>query len=99
MVVFLRHSDQRAFQDEIRGREAMLSPLFRDYLAAARCSSPEPAMTPMTMDRFLAMCARARPRTRKHSRGNEGYSDSLVASPARLRVRGRARRTLPESDP
>jgi len=51
------------FQDEIRGREAMLSPLFRDYLAAARCSSPEPAMTPMTMDRFLAMCA-ARDRER-----------------------------------
>src|SRR5712671_702349 len=51
------------FQDEIRGREAMLSPLFRDYLAAARCSSPEPAMTPVTMDRFLAMCA-ARDRER-----------------------------------
>jgi Asp-tRNA(Asn)/Glu-tRNA(Gln) amidotransferase A subunit family amidase len=41
------------FQDEIRGREAMLSPLFRDYLGAARSSSPEP---PMTMARFITMC-------------------------------------------
>ena len=44
------------FQDEIRGREVMLSPLFRDYLGAARSSSPEPLMTAMTMHRFLAMC-------------------------------------------
>jgi Asp-tRNA(Asn)/Glu-tRNA(Gln) amidotransferase A subunit family amidase len=47
------------FQDEIRGREALLSPLFRDYLRAARPSSPEPPMTsiaPMTMTRFVAMC-------------------------------------------
>jgi Asp-tRNA(Asn)/Glu-tRNA(Gln) amidotransferase A subunit family amidase len=41
------------FQDEIRGRQAMLSPLFREYLGAARSSSPEP---PMTMARFIAMC-------------------------------------------
>jgi Asp-tRNA(Asn)/Glu-tRNA(Gln) amidotransferase A subunit family amidase len=48
------------FQDEIRGREASLSPQFSDYLKAARLSSPEPPMTPlapMTMTRFVAMCA------------------------------------------
>jgi Asp-tRNA(Asn)/Glu-tRNA(Gln) amidotransferase A subunit family amidase len=44
------------FQDEIRGREASLSPLFRDYLEAAGSSSPERPMTPMNMTRFLAMC-------------------------------------------
>ncbi len=41
------------FQDEIRGREASLSPQFCDYLKAARPSSPEP---PMTMAHFIAMC-------------------------------------------
>src|SRR6266853_4562611 len=41
------------FQDEIRGREASLTPQFCDYLKAARSSSPKP---PMTMDRFVAMC-------------------------------------------
>jgi Asp-tRNA(Asn)/Glu-tRNA(Gln) amidotransferase A subunit family amidase len=57
------------FQAEIRGREVSLSPLFRDYLQAAHCSSPEPpmtpltAMTPMTMTRFVEMCA-ARDRER-----------------------------------
>jgi len=51
------------FQDEIRGREAMLSPLFRDYLEAARSSSPEPSTTPTTMTRFVEMCA-ARDRER-----------------------------------
>src|SRR5207253_432639 len=44
------------FQHEIRGREAMLSPQFCDYLKAARSSLPEPPMTPMTMTRFAAMC-------------------------------------------
>src|SRR6266853_232359 len=41
------------FRDEIRGREAMLTPQFCNYLKAARSSSPKP---PMTMDRFVAMC-------------------------------------------
>jgi len=41
------------FQDDIRGREAMLSPQFSDYLKAVRLSSPEP---PMTMGHFVAMC-------------------------------------------
>jgi Asp-tRNA(Asn)/Glu-tRNA(Gln) amidotransferase A subunit family amidase len=41
------------FQKEIRGREAMLSPQFCDYLKAARSSSPDP---PMTMACFVAMC-------------------------------------------
>src|SRR6266446_7251092 len=44
------------FQDEIRGREASLSPPFRDYLEAAGSSSPERPMTQMNMTRFLAMC-------------------------------------------
>jgi Asp-tRNA(Asn)/Glu-tRNA(Gln) amidotransferase A subunit family amidase len=48
------------FQDEIRCRGAMLSPLFRDYLEAARSSSPEP---PTTMGKFVEMCA-ARDRER-----------------------------------
>jgi Asp-tRNA(Asn)/Glu-tRNA(Gln) amidotransferase A subunit family amidase len=54
------------FQHEIRGREAMLSPQFCDYLKAARSFSPEPPMTPtapMTMTRFVEMCA-ARERER-----------------------------------
>jgi amidase len=42
------------FQDEIRGREALLSPQSCDYLKAARSSSPDP---PMTMACFVAMCA------------------------------------------
>ena len=57
------------FQEGIRGREALLSPIFRDYLQA--CSSPAPPMTspltpmapmapmapmtPMTMTRLVAM--------------------------------------------
>jgi Asp-tRNA(Asn)/Glu-tRNA(Gln) amidotransferase A subunit family amidase len=59
------------FQAEIRGREVSLSPLFRDYLQAAHCSSPErpmtplTAMTPMTMTRFVEMCE-ARDRERAH---------------------------------
>jgi Asp-tRNA(Asn)/Glu-tRNA(Gln) amidotransferase A subunit family amidase len=51
------------FQDEIRGREAMLSPQFCDYLKAARLSSPERPMTQMNMTRFVEMCA-ARDRER-----------------------------------
>jgi amidase len=57
------------FQAEIRGREVSLSPLFRDYLQAAHCSSlerpmtPLTAMTPITMTRFVEMCA-ARDRER-----------------------------------
>jgi Asp-tRNA(Asn)/Glu-tRNA(Gln) amidotransferase A subunit family amidase len=54
------------FQAEIRGREVSLSPLFRDYLQAAHCPSPERPMTPltaMTMTRFVEMCA-ARDRER-----------------------------------
>jgi Asp-tRNA(Asn)/Glu-tRNA(Gln) amidotransferase A subunit family amidase len=56
------------FQEGIRGREALLSPIFRDYLEA--CSSPEPPMTrpltpmtPMTMTRFVEM-SEARDRER-----------------------------------
>jgi Asp-tRNA(Asn)/Glu-tRNA(Gln) amidotransferase A subunit family amidase len=41
------------FQCEVRGREAMLSPQFGDYLEAARLSSPEP---PMAMGHFVALC-------------------------------------------
>src|SRR5260370_18885752 len=33
------------FQGTIREREALLSPIFRDYLEAARSSSPEPPVT------------------------------------------------------
>jgi Asp-tRNA(Asn)/Glu-tRNA(Gln) amidotransferase A subunit family amidase len=40
-------------QEEICGREALFSPAFRDYLQAARSSSPEPSMT---MERFVEMC-------------------------------------------
>jgi Asp-tRNA(Asn)/Glu-tRNA(Gln) amidotransferase A subunit family amidase len=56
------------FQEEIRGRETLLSPMFREYLEAARCSSPERPMTPltpMTMTRFVEMCE-ARDREREH---------------------------------
>jgi Asp-tRNA(Asn)/Glu-tRNA(Gln) amidotransferase A subunit family amidase len=42
------------FAGEIRGREDLLSPNFRDYLRAASETSPQP---PMTMDRFVGMCA------------------------------------------
>jgi len=59
------------FQGEIQGRKELLSPMFRDYLEAARSSSPEPPMTPltpmtpMTMTRFVEMCE-ARDRERAH---------------------------------
>jgi amidase len=47
------------FEGEIRGREALLSPVFRDYLEAAR-----PAGTrPVSMTQFVGMCA-ARDRER-----------------------------------
>lgn len=42
------------FAEEVRCREGLLSPIFRDYLEAARASSPAP---PITMERFVAMCA------------------------------------------
>jgi amidase len=48
------------FAGEIRGREDLLSPIFRDYLEAARASSPAP---PINMTHFVAMCA-ARDRER-----------------------------------
>jgi Asp-tRNA(Asn)/Glu-tRNA(Gln) amidotransferase A subunit family amidase len=41
------------FQEEICGREKLLSPVFRDYLQAARSLSPE---SPMTMEHFVEMC-------------------------------------------
>ena len=55
------------FQEEIRGREDLLSPVFRDYLQAARSSHepPMPPLTPMTMTRFVEMCT-ARDRERAH---------------------------------
>ena len=53
------------FQEEIRGRQELLSPLFHDYLDAARCSSPEP---PMTMARLVEMCE-ARDHERAHILG------------------------------
>ena len=50
------------FAGQIRGREDLLSPIFRDYLEAARVSSPAP---PMNMTHFVAMCcARDRERAR-----------------------------------
>ena len=42
------------FAREIRGKENLLSPVFRDYCEAARSSSTE---TPMTMERFVGMCS------------------------------------------
>jgi Asp-tRNA(Asn)/Glu-tRNA(Gln) amidotransferase A subunit family amidase len=39
---------------EIRGREELLSPVFQDYLDAARASAP---LRPMTMTQFVGMCA------------------------------------------
>ena len=41
------------FQPEIRGREELLSPVFRDYLEAARPAGSKP----MTMLQFVGMCA------------------------------------------
>src|SRR5882724_7568672 len=41
------------FAEEVRCREGLLSPIFCDYLEAARASSPAP---PITMERFVAMC-------------------------------------------
>jgi Asp-tRNA(Asn)/Glu-tRNA(Gln) amidotransferase A subunit family amidase len=40
------------FAGEIRGREELLSPIFREYLEAARASSP-----PMAMGTFIAKCS------------------------------------------
>jgi amidase len=48
------------FQGEIRGREELLSPVFRDYLEAARPAESKP----MTMLQFVGMCA-ARDRERE----------------------------------
>src|SRR5438477_4501585 len=42
------------FAGEIHGKEHLLSPIFRDYLDAAKESSPKP---PMTMGKFVSMCA------------------------------------------
>jgi len=50
------------FAGEIRGREELLSPHFRDYLRAAHDSSPQ---SPVTVQRFVGMCtARDRERAR-----------------------------------
>jgi amidase len=38
---------------EIQGREELLSPIFRDYLQAARETSPHPTIT---MEHFIGMC-------------------------------------------
>jgi Asp-tRNA(Asn)/Glu-tRNA(Gln) amidotransferase A subunit family amidase len=48
------------FQGEIRGREELLSPVFRDYLEAARPAGSKP----MSMLQFVGMCA-ARDRERE----------------------------------
>jgi Asp-tRNA(Asn)/Glu-tRNA(Gln) amidotransferase A subunit family amidase len=48
------------FQSEIRGREHLLSPVFRDYLEAARPAGSKP----MSMSQFVGMCA-ARDRERE----------------------------------
>ena len=48
------------FQGEIRGREELLSPVFRDYLAAVRSAGSPP----MSMLQFVGMCA-ARDRERE----------------------------------
>src|SRR5260221_2993119 len=48
------------FAGEIRDRQRLLSPIFKDYLDAAKNSSPAP---PMTMEHFVGMCA-ARDRER-----------------------------------
>jgi len=48
------------FAGEIRDREHLLSPIFQDYLQAAKNSSPAP---PMTMEHFVGTCA-ARDRER-----------------------------------
>src|SRR5207244_3488622 len=40
------------FAEEVRCREGLLSPIFRDYFAAARASPPAP---PITMERFVTM--------------------------------------------
>jgi len=53
------------FQTEIRGREELLSPAFRDYLKGARTSSPDPSTSPMTMTHFVEMCE-SRDRERAH---------------------------------
>jgi Asp-tRNA(Asn)/Glu-tRNA(Gln) amidotransferase A subunit family amidase len=63
------------FQDEIRGREASLSPLFRDYLEAAGSSSPERPMTQMNMTRFLAMCTE---RDRERANILEAMNDTPI---------------------
>jgi len=48
------------FEGEIRGQEELLSPVFRDYLEAARPASTRP----VTMTQFVGMCA-ARDRERE----------------------------------
>jgi Asp-tRNA(Asn)/Glu-tRNA(Gln) amidotransferase A subunit family amidase len=50
------------FAGEFRGCEELFSPIFRDYMEAARISTPEP---PIKMERFAGMCA-ARDRERGH---------------------------------
>jgi Asp-tRNA(Asn)/Glu-tRNA(Gln) amidotransferase A subunit family amidase len=63
------------FQDEIRGREASLSPLFRDYLEAAGSSSPGRPMTKTSMTRFLAMCTE---RDRERANILEAMNDTPI---------------------
>jgi Asp-tRNA(Asn)/Glu-tRNA(Gln) amidotransferase A subunit family amidase len=63
------------FQDEIRGREASLSPLFRDYLEAAGSSSPQRPVAQMNMTRFLAMCTE---RDRERANILEAMNDTAI---------------------
>jgi Asp-tRNA(Asn)/Glu-tRNA(Gln) amidotransferase A subunit family amidase len=76
------------FAGEIHGRENFLSPIFRDYLEAARGSSPSP---PMTMERFVGMCAA---RDRERARILEAMRDvpillsPVCAAPAFLHGEG-----------
>ncbi len=50
------------FAGEVRGREDLLSPIFRDYFDAAHAPSPAP---PMNMTHFVGKCV-ARDRERAH---------------------------------
>ena len=66
------------FRSEIRGREELLSPVFRDYLRAARPAGAKP----VTMAQFVGMCAA---RDRERERILEAMGDvPVLLSPVSL---------------
>jgi len=86
------------FAEEVRCREGLLSPIFCDYLEAARASSPAP---PITMEAIRSMCT-ARDRQRGRYFGSHARCTILLspvcAAPAFSSAKATGnRRRLPDT--